>query len=297
MNRETFVKYILNLVSNSKIDIAFNLVKQNLIDNSDFHKKIIIISARQKRLDDQRNLGVIDNEEINIEQNKINLAFIEFIKEAEFKDEIDTNLVKQNNQKTLKNINRNLLPLISLVCILLVISLIILYKNRMNNEPNVQKKSIIVLMDSPLRDVVYNFNDWQKGRTNADIITEILNDLPIQIIKETTSLNWLREEQVYNLKPSLIIIHASCFYDKTNIEDADRKFYSFLDYISSLDVKILIYSRGFHHEEIWVNNLIKDIPQLKDKVKILKVEMPKDFNDPTIRNILKQYVKQDLKLN
>jgi len=157
--------------------------------------------------------------------------------------------------------------------------------------------SKVVIMDSPLRDVVYDINSWKLGSTNADEITEILDDIEgLSLVKETTSLLWNREDQVISQNPDLIIIHASCFYDQTNIEDGDRKFFSFLEYLKNTKIKLLIYSRGFHHRDIWLSNLIQAIPELKGKVRTLEVPKGTTFKDPQIRRKIKMSVNEILNL-
>ena len=79
-------------------------------------------------------------------------------------------------------------------------------------------------MDSTLPDLVFDDKTRASGRTNADDITDILSDLNIDIVKENTSINWRREEQVRRMDPDLIIIHFSCFYPTTDYRDAAKKF-------------------------------------------------------------------------
>jgi len=65
--------------------------------------------------------------------------------------------------------------------------------NKISAEPDLTK---IVIMESPLREVVYDIDAWKAGSTNADEITEILDDLSsVTLVKESTSLFWKREDQ------------------------------------------------------------------------------------------------------
>src|SRR5438552_7027425 len=74
---------------------------------------------------------------------------------------------------------------------------------------------VVVLMDSPLPDRVYDPETRKNGGTNADDITDIISDLPVVIEKENTSSLWHREDQVLRESPALIVIHRSCFADSS----------------------------------------------------------------------------------
>lgn len=165
-------------------------------------------------------------------------------------------------------------------------------------SPPTKENLSVVIMDSPLRDVVYDHDGWLKGRTNADEITEILDDIPnIKLTKETTSLEWEREDQVLKLNPKLIVIHVSCFYDCTSIEDSDRKFFSFLSYMAKSDISFIIYSRGFHHGSAdWKKKLVRDIPSLIGRVRVLELQPQGTFSNATARRQLKTLVKEVLAL-
>lgn len=101
----------------------------------------------------------------------------------------------------------------------------------------------VVMMDSTLPKLVFDPATRAKGGTNADDITPILIDLPVQTVKETTSLQWSREEQLLQLNPDLVIVHLSAFDDKSNAKDSDHKFRTFLKYMAGSKTKFLIYSR------------------------------------------------------
>ena len=169
---------------------------------------------------------------------------------------------------------------------------------RFDDRKLTNSEAAVVIMDSPLRDVVYDQESWKKGRTNADEISEILDDLPgLVLYKETTNLKWEREDEVIRMRPKLIVMHASCFYDTTNLEDSDRKFFSFLQYFAHTDVHFLVYSRGFHHgSESWKATLIRQIPELNSRIHVLEVPSPGTFSDPVVRMQLKTTVKEVLSL-
>ena len=110
--------------------------------------------------------------------------------------------------------------------------------------PDSISRPLVVLMDSTLPQVVYDSLTRSQGGTNSDDISEIIDDLPIRITTEKTSLIWRREEQVRKMEPDLIVIHLSCFYERTNVLDSDERFRSFLRYMKNSKTKFLVYTRG-----------------------------------------------------
>ena len=129
----------------------------------------------------------------------------------------------------------------------------IIWKGRAYWFNHAAQTPVVVLMDSPLPDRVYDPETRKNGGTNADDITDILRDLPIVIEKENTSPLWHREDQVLRERPSLIVIHRSCFADaavgfdpqSTAMQVADKKLESFLGYVSlgNPTTKFLTYTR------------------------------------------------------
>ncbi|HZZ59323.1 MAG TPA: toll/interleukin-1 receptor domain-containing protein, partial [Opitutaceae bacterium] len=110
---------------------------------------------------------------------------------------------------------------------------------------------VIVLMDTPYATHVYDPATLQIGGTNADDITDVLRDLPVRIVKETTSGLWRREAQVVEENPSLIILHRSCFDTYPESIDAvaypliDNKLVAFMGYVATLNprTRFIVYSR------------------------------------------------------
>jgi len=168
---------------------------------------------------------------------------------------------------------------------------------------------LVVLMDSPLPDRVYDPETRKKGGTNADDITDILRDLPILIEKENTSSLWHREDQVLQLKPSLIVVHRSCFFSANAGFDpeseaaqlGDSKLGGFLGYASlaSPTTKFLVYTRRKEAQDVWLQQLQARFPQLHDRVAVLTISGGPDgatFRDPATGQALRQQVKQILGL-
>jgi serine/threonine protein kinase len=168
---------------------------------------------------------------------------------------------------------------------------------------------VVVLMDSPLPDRVYDPETRKNGGTNADDITDILQDLPIVIEKENTSPLWHREDQVLRERPSLIVIHRSCFADatvgmnpqSTALQMADKKLESFLGYagLGNPTTKFLTYTRRSEDQVAWVSDLEKRFPQLKGRVVALTVPggpQHATFRDPETKKMVRDQVKSILGL-
>lgn len=168
---------------------------------------------------------------------------------------------------------------------------------------------VVVLMDSPLPERVYDPETRKKGGTNADDITDILRDLPIIIEKETTSSLWHREYQVLRQNPNLIVLHRSCFADATLGFDpqsnaaqvADIKIGGFLGYISlgNPGTKFLIYTRRPDDHGAWASELEKRFPHLKGRITTMNVagEERATFRDPETVKVLKEKVQSILGLH
>jgi serine/threonine protein kinase len=165
---------------------------------------------------------------------------------------------------------------------------------------------VVILMDSPIPERVYDPETRKNKGTNADDITDLLQDLPVAIHKETTSSHWHREDQVLRQDPALIVIHRSCFFDPTNLQDTtfrqelyqllESKLISFLGYIAlgNPRTRFLVYSRGFEDAETWIPQVDERFPPLKGR--IVAVHVPgkekATFRDPKIGGDLKLRVKE-----
>ena len=185
----------------------------------------------------------------------------------------------------------------------------IIWKGRTYWFNRVAPTPVVVLMDSPLPDRVYDPETRKNGGTNADDITDILQDLPIVLEKENTSPLWHREDQVLRQKPTLIVIHRSCFADvtvgldpqSTALQVADKKLESFLGYVGlgNPATKFLTYTRRSEDQGAWVLELERRFPQLKGRVVALTVPggpQRATFRDPTTKKMVRENVKSILGL-
>jgi eukaryotic-like serine/threonine-protein kinase len=197
----------------------------------------------------------------------------------------------------------------TLLVAMLALAITAIWKGRAYWFSHTTSTPIVVLMDSPLPDRVYDPETRKNGGTNADDITDILRDLPIVIEKENTSPLWHREDQILLEKPSLIVIHRSCFADVTvgvnpqsnALPIADKKLESFLGYVGlgNPTTRFLTYTRRSEDEGAWVLDLEKRFPQLKGRVVALTVQggpQRATFRDPETKKMVREQVKSILGL-
>ena len=101
---------------------------------------------------------------------------------------------------------------------------------------------VVLMMDSPHPSRVYDEEVIAGSGTNADVLNDLLRDLPIQRVKETAGPLWHRHEEIRQLNPDLVLIHLSAFCTETC--EPDRvKMRRFIEYLADTDAQILIYSR------------------------------------------------------
>ena len=166
---------------------------------------------------------------------------------------------------------------------------------------------VIVLMDSPHPERVYDDQTRKAGGTNADDLSDLLRDLPVVLLKENTNATWHREYEVLQESPALIVAHRSCFYDSTMLGEASRqvpfvafsqdKFDAFAGFIGTVNphAKVLTYSRGAWPQESdragWVSSMEQRFPALRGRVDAVNV--PRDratFRHPVTGAEIRQRV-------
>ena len=169
--------------------------------------------------------------------------------------------------------------------------------------PDPAPQKVVVLMDSTLPEVVYNPETRSKGGTNADDITEVIDDLRIVILKETTSLAWQRDEQILQINPNLIIIHLSAFYDQTNTRDSDRRLDTFLRFMAPSRAKFILYTRASslknrEAQAEWIRRYEAQVPGLQTRLRLMFVPggPSATFRDPNTARRLKLIVKETLEM-
>jgi serine/threonine protein kinase len=207
--------------------------------------------------------------------------------------------------------NKRMLAIVLPFALLLALAAgVLIWKKGLLQSSTASKMPMVVLMDSPMPQRVYDPETRKEGGTNADDITDILRDLPIVVQKENTSPLWHREEQVLQQNPTLIVMHRSCFAEadapfdpqSTAIQAADSKIDAFLGYVGlgNPATKFLIYTRRADDKGAWASDLEKRFPQLKGRVFTIHVIGGPEhatFRDATTAQALRQQVQAILGLH
>ncbi len=187
-----------------------------------------------------------------------------------------------------------------------------------DHAPPRNARPVIVLMDSPLPGRVYDPRTFAAGGTNADDITDALQQLPATIQKETTSAMWHREEQVVRQNPDLIVSHLSCLLDARLSEPgqegpvsehlftlARNRLIAVYGYVAAanLRTRFLVYSRGAFatadETAVFVGGAETRFPALRGR--LYTVNVPGDpekatFRDPATARLVRDRVKAILDL-
>ena len=106
-------------------------------------------------------------------------------------------------------------------------------------------RPLVIMMDSPHPDRVYDEETIRASGTNADVISDILADLPIVRQKETGGPGWHRYDEMVEFKPDLVIMHYSTFRGPAS-DDPRPPLKTFLTYFADRDLhtRFLIYTRS-----------------------------------------------------
>ncbi len=177
---------------------------------------------------------------------------------------------------------------------------------------------VIVLIDSPHPERVYDPETRKTGGTNADDLTDLLRDLPVVLLKENSNATWHREYQVLQQNPALIVAHRSSFYDTTLFDPkvygdvghtaqfaalAHDKFDSFMGFIGqgNPETRFIIYSRGSWQDEAaraqYEVTIAERFPALRGRVQAMKVPLDRaTFRNPTTGAEIRNLIEAQLKL-
>lgn len=166
---------------------------------------------------------------------------------------------------------------------------------------------VIVLMDSAYPDRVYDPATAKRGGSNVDDLADILHDLPVTLVKETTSSLWRRETEVVKEQPALVIVHRSAFYTFPESRAgemyplADNKLAAFLGYVAARSprTRFIVYSRNSWEVESvarkWREDAVSRFPQLMGKVETWRVPPDRaSFRNPMTALDLHQTVERTL---
>lgn len=161
---------------------------------------------------------------------------------------------------------------------------------------------LVVMMDSHHPARVYDEETRAASGTNADVISDILLDLPIRRQRESIGPQWHRDEEILRFSPDLIIIHFSGFR-LDGVSGPRTRLRLFIEFFAETDTKFLIYSRQLEaplqgYLDDLLSGLEKDHPGLLDRVHAfgLMEYGSRKWRDPATSGMLKLRVKEILAL-
>jgi hypothetical protein len=176
--------------------------------------------ANQSRIQEQQELKAISFIIDQIDSNKDQQSLIE--KFQYVRNVIDAAVPENIANKVISRIDRNDLFLHQL-------------KDWSANQQALNKRKVVLLLDTNYPPNDYSETQKRLGGTNADDIFEILSHLHIWLIRDVIKSNWENEVLIYNLKPKLVIVHRDCFeYNLWSFFKSEDRFEEFIKKIKVL---------------------------------------------------------------
>lgn len=180
-------------------------------------------------------------------------------------------------------------------------------------KTDIENRRGVILMDSHIPELVYCDDTRRNGGSNSDDIKELIADFNLISDIIPTNLKWQHEQQIIykaqdiykrTSKPTLIIIHASAFYEKTTPMDGNKKLVLFLESLKNEDVRILVYTRGLSNQspdsvKIRFNNVVGKVNELTGKAFLIVFDPKQEtcFNDPVVGMALKNKIRDILAID
>jgi hypothetical protein len=189
---------------------------------------------------------------------------------------------------------------------------------------------VVVLMDTSAPSGVYDAETRARSGTNADDLSDALQDLPIELHKEMVGVGWNREEQLLKQDPRLILVHRSAFVHALAAEFTpdpasphllpnpadDSQFYgrltrlgrdkveSILGYVGRTNQRthFVVYSRDWSPESQrrWLEGVLRRFPHLEGRLTPFDVGLQKEgasFRLPLNASKVRQAVSSRLGLH
>lgn len=142
-----------------------------------------------------------------------------------------------------------------------------------DNSKSIQAQApLVIVMDSAHPARIYDEEIRESGATNADILSDIMADLPIRTQKELISPSWHRYEAIKQFDPDLIVIHYSGFKQEDGRGDRPQ-LRLLMEYFENSETEFLVYSRA---SQAWLDKAMNTVmaelfeksPDLKSRVEI-----------------------------
>ncbi|MEO7647862.1 MAG: serine/threonine-protein kinase [Gemmatimonadaceae bacterium] len=159
------------------------------------------------------------------------------------------------------------------------------------------KRPVVILMDSSHPARIYDSSTMASNGTNADVLSDVLADLPITTQKEAIGPAWHREDEIRRFDPDLIAIHYSGFCQE---ECVDRtRLRQLVEVFAKSDTRFIIYSRQSGDSlRIRVDSLLRDVetahPGTLRRVSVfgLRDHGSLRWRDPAVAGAFKLRVKE-----
>ena len=167
-------------------------------------------------------------------------------------------------------------------------------------DPGSEELPLVVLMDSHHPARVYDEETRAANATNADVLSDVLLDLPIRRQRESIGPEWHRDEEILRFDPDLILIHYSGFRQEDGSGPRER-LRLLISFFGESNTRFLIYSRAVEATlRRAVDGLLADLdaehPGLLGRVSVFGLSDygPPSWLSPLTTNPLKLRVKQML---
>ena len=167
-------------------------------------------------------------------------------------------------------------------------------------DPVSEELPLVIIMDSPHPARVYDEQTRAANATNADVLSDVLLDLPVRRQTEPIGLDWGRNEEILRFGPDLIVIHYSGFREEDGSGPRER-LRLLISFFGESDTRFLIYSRAEEAALRQVtDDLLRDLyaehPGLLDRIGVFGLNDygPPSWLSPLTTEPLKLRVKQIL---
>ncbi len=166
-----------------------------------------------------------------------------------------------------------------------------------------EEPPLVVMMDSSHPFRIYDEETIATGGTNADVVSDILLDLPIRRQREAIGPGWHRDEEIVGFRPDLIVIHYSGFRQEEQSGPRSR-LKLFIEFFADSETRFLIYGRRKEPNlRAAMDELLLDLdeqhPGLLQRVDVFGLidYGPPHWRDPVTATHLKLRVKEILELD
>ena len=194
-------------------------------------------------------------------------------------------------------------PLLSLVAITVLsgwLGVRALVPGEAAADPRSEELPLVILMDSHHPARVYDEETRGANASNADVLSDVLLNLPIRRQRESIGPEWHRDEEVLRFNPDLIVIHYSGFRQEDGSGPRER-LRLLISFFGESDTRFLIYSRAMEATlRGAVDGLLADLdaehPGLLERISVFDLDDygPPSWLSPLTTNPLKLRVKQIL---